>query len=584
MRVGSKKGDRVDGKRGLLGRLFGRRRMTIGLKIGAGFGIVLLVFGLVGVLSFANVDQLGEAALEVEHTHEALEEIDHVFESVLEIEAGLYNFLLTGDESALDQYEHGASTLWERFDHGRELTAEDPEQLLLWDKLRPELEELTAETNHMIDIRRTDGFEAALAIVQTGEAKLLMEEIEQDLAHLSSQELELIASRSEAAHNSVSSTKQWVVIGISAAILAGVVIAFLLSRMIVTPLQRTAERASQIASGRLDVEPLALNRTDELGVLGSSFDEMTAVLATVATQAELIAGGEINSPALDETLPGALGETFSTMIASLKNLVQQLSGSSSMLTATADEMTKVSNSMSDSAERTSTEASSASAAGEQVSSNVMTVSASIEEMTATIGEIATNADLASSVASQAVDIAQNTSSTISRLGESSTEIESVIQVITSIAEQTNLLALNATIEAARAGEAGKGFAVVANEVKELANQTNQATEDIYGRIQAIQENTTSAVEANEQISETIEQINEISTTIAAAVEEQSVTTSEIGRSVEEAATGTRDIAQSINDVAEAAEETKRSTDQSRSSAEEMASMAAELNQLVSTYS
>ncbi|MEM9039136.1 MAG: methyl-accepting chemotaxis protein, partial [Actinomycetota bacterium] len=169
------------------------------------------------------------------------------------------------------------------------------------------------------------------------------------------------------------------------------------------------------------------------------------------------------------------------------------------------------------------------------------------------------------------------------LGESSVEIGNVIKVINSIAEQTNLLALNATIEAARAGEAGKGFAVVANEVKELANQTAQATEEISARIQGIQSDTTNAVEANEQIGETIERINEISATIAAAVEEQSVTTTEIGRSVEEAAMGTQEIARSIGDVAGAAEDTRQSTSETRTSAEELARMAADLNQLVGNY-
>ncbi len=148
-----------------------------------------------------------------------------------------------------------------------------------------------------------------------------------------------------------------------------------------------------------------------------------------------------------------------------------------------------------------------------------------------------------------------TNATVSSLGESSAEIGNVVKVITSIAEQTNLLALNATIEAARAGEAGKGFAVVANEVKELAQETARATEDIARRVEAIQSDTTGAVDAINRISAIIERINDFQTTISSAVEEQTATTAEMSRNVTEASTGAVQIAKNIAGVAQAARDT-----------------------------
>ncbi|MCP3991555.1 MAG: methyl-accepting chemotaxis protein [Actinomycetia bacterium] len=343
--------------------------MTIGAKIGAGFGVVVLMFAVVGVVSFANVNHLSATADEVDHTHRSLEEIDHVFESVLEIEAGMYNYVLTGDEHALEQYEHGEATLWERFEAGRASNLTEPGQLALWDKLEPELHQLTMQTDHIVELRRTEGFEAANAVVGTGEAKLLMEEIEGDLAHLATEEGMLLDTRAREAADSVSSTKAWVLGGVLLAGLVGAAIAIYLARAIARPLRRTAERARMIAAGSLDVEPLALTSNDEIGLLGSSFDEMSTMLATVGTQAQLIADGNINSPLLDTDLPGQLGASFSTMVGSLKNMVSRVTGSSHQLAATAQELTTVSSSMTVSAERTSIEATSASASGEQVSAN-----------------------------------------------------------------------------------------------------------------------------------------------------------------------------------------------------------------------
>jgi methyl-accepting chemotaxis protein len=118
------------------------------------------------------------------------------------------------------------------------------------------------------------------------------------------------------------------------------------------------------------------------------------------------------------------------------------------------------------------------AAMEESATNVTMVTTSSEEMSATIGEIAQNAEKARTISDQAVSKATDTSGQMDGLGRAAQGIGKVVETITEISEQVNLLALNATIEAARAGEAGKGFAVVANEIKELAKQTSEATLEI----------------------------------------------------------------------------------------------------------
>jgi methyl-accepting chemotaxis protein len=250
------------------------------------------------------------------------------------------------------------------------------------------------------------------------------------------------------------------------------------------------------------------------------------------------------------------------------------------LASSSEELTAVSQQLGANAEETSAQASVVSAASEQVSSNMQSVATAIEEMTASVREIAKNASEAARVATQAVHVANSTNDTVGHLGESSAEIGKVIKVITSIAQQTNLLALNATIEAARAGEAGKGFAVVANEVKELAKETAKATEDISQKIEAIQKDTRGAVEAIGQISQIINQINDISGTIASAVEEQTATTNEIARNVTEAAKGSAEIAQNVTAVAVAAQGTSQGATNAQSAAEQLAKMAADLRALL----
>ncbi len=68
---------------------------------------------------------------------------------------------------------------------------------------------------------------------------------------------------------------------------------------------------------------------------------------------------------------------------------------------------------------------------------------------------------------------------VQKLDTEITNVNEIANQIAGVAKQTNLLALNARIEAARAGDAGSGFAVVANEIKDLATQSSKATDEIY---------------------------------------------------------------------------------------------------------
>jgi methyl-accepting chemotaxis protein len=280
---------------------------------------------------------------------------------------------------------------------------------------------------------------------------------------------------------------------------------------------------------------------------------------------------------------GELAKCFNLAIGRLDEMIRAISQNALQVASASEEMVITSQQIAASSEETSAQANIVSQAAQQVSQNLQTVATGAEEMGASIKEIAKNATEASKVATSAVRVAEITTATVTKLGDSSTEIGQVIKVITAIAQQTNLLALNATIEAARAGEAGKGFAVVANEVKELAKETAKATEDISGKIEAIQTDTKAAVDAIASISAVINQINDISSTIATAVEEQNATTNEMSRNVSEAAHSSGEITGNIAGVAEAAQGTTRGATDTQKASQQLVETSALLRQLVEQF-
>ncbi len=347
-----------------------------------------------------------------------------------------------------------------------------------------------------------------------------------------------------------------------AAVVLGLLIAFLIARGIIGPLSGLTSGMKELAGGNFGVILPGLDRKDEVG-------DMAQAVETFKVKAEEKARDEAEAQINQDRVAAKqrkadmnkLADNFETAVG---EIIETVSSASTELEASAGTLTRT-------AERAQEITTTVAAASEEASTNVQSVASATEEMASSVNEISRQVQESARIANEAVDQARKTNDRVSELSKAAARIGDVVELINTIAGQTNLLALNATIEAARAGEAGRGFAVVASEVKALAEQTAKATGEIGQQISGIQAATQDSVNAIKEISGTIEKLSEISSTIAAAVEEQGAATQEISRNVQQAAQGTQQVSANITDVQRGASETGSASSQVLSAARSLSS-------------
>jgi methyl-accepting chemotaxis protein len=316
-----------------------------------------------------------------------------------------------------------------------------------------------------------------------------------------------------AAANTLVQTTIWLIVILTVvAIVVGLVIGAGITRSITLPVADLVKAANLVAQGNLvtaisteDRQQTHLRR-DEIGEMRRAFSTIiNNYLQPLSQKARQIAQGDLGVEAKPQSEHDELGNAFSQMITSLRQLTRQIRQATNNITAATAQISAAVS------EQSSLSSEQAAAVAETTST--------VEEVRQTAEQAAERAEAVSGMATaslsqterglQAVkktedsmislkDQVRNIAETILALSEQTQQIGEIIATVNDIADQSNLLALNAAMEAARAGEAGKGFAVVAGEVRNLAEQSRQATGQVSGILGEIQKAANTAVMVTEQ--------------------------------------------------------------------------------------
>ncbi|MEB0045280.1 MULTISPECIES: methyl-accepting chemotaxis protein [unclassified Pseudomonas] len=536
------------------------RNLNIAPRAFLGFAFIALLVVVLGVFAVNRMSIIRQASVDMSGNQlPSVSFLGNITENVLRLRILSFRILINRDVASLQDADVRIAALVDKVKQAQSSYAALPaggEEAALYKTFAVTLDNYLQAQREMMDLSRQNKLDEMHNLINTRIKEGTDQMGEQLNRLIAINKADAETANTEAGNQYAFAINGIVTVSVIAALLT-VLLAWLLTRSIVAPLNRAVFAAETIASGNL---------TKVIEVDGK--DEPARLLGALAV-----------------------------MQTNLRQTIEQIAGSATQLGAAAEELSAVTE--------------EASRGLQQQNNEIEQAATAVNEMTAAVEEVARNAVSTSEASNQSTLAAregrdrvvetvgaiqtmtqdvQNTSLMIEGLAAQGRDIGKVLDVIRAIAEQTNLLALNAAIEAARAGEAGRGFAVVADEVRALAHRTAQSTQEIEKMVAGIQNGTGEAVSSMqqsnqrtqttlelarsagvslEQITQSIHQINERNLVIASASEEQAQVSREVDRNL----VNIRDLA--IQSAAGA--------NQTSAATHELSRLAVDLNAMVARF-
>ena len=489
--------------------------LKIGMRLGLGFGIVVLLLAAVAMIAVSRINMLNAASDRILNDRFVKVSITKQMQSEVNLQA---RYLRNAVIGASDPAEVSTSLT--------KLAESSKKNVELTEKLEKMLNSPKGKELFKTMVERRELYRAArgraVQLLQDGQAQEAGQFVLKDLrppqnaffeaiiAMADYQESLMVKEGGQAQADGAQAVQWTLALSVIAAV-AAVLIGMFITRSITIPVNRAVALAQTVAAGDLSSH-IEVDSTDEIGALLQALKDMNQKLNSIVGQVRI---------STDE-IATATGEVATGNM--------------------------------DLSSRT-----------EQQASALEETASSMEELTSTVKQNSDNARQANTLAVSAVEVARQGGavvsevvSTMGQINESASKIADIIGVIDGIAFQTNILALNAAVEAARAGEQGRGFAVVASEVRNLAQRSAGAAKEIktlindsVEKVEAGNKLVARAGTTMTDVVASIQRVTDIMGEITTASREQEVGIEQINQAITEMDTVTQQNAALVEEAAAA---------------------------------
>ena len=169
---------------------------TARAKIRLGFWLLALVPVVLSVTAVRTALHLADSSADVAHTHRVIHHIERMISEVKDVEVAQREYILTGSEQYLAPYRAAERNMSQDLDELRRLTADNPRQRMWIEHLATLIPQQFDEMKKTIELRNTEGLEAASQVVLTDRGARAMADISKVMHRMIESEHSQLTQRS----------------------------------------------------------------------------------------------------------------------------------------------------------------------------------------------------------------------------------------------------------------------------------------------------------------------------------------------------------------------------------------------------